>query len=134
MKKGKNAEREFASWVFDELGVKMARNLDQPRSGGHDLSVVDPGEGEVSRALDGYAIECKRKKRVLPCDMAAWWLQACDQAADAGKTPCLAYRADRMAWRVVIPLHAVNKDLTQYRTLAYTAEMSVEGFCAVVRG
>lgn len=104
--KGAVGEREFASLIHQHLSVKLIRNLEQSRSGGHDLMVE--GDCPVSRALDRFAIECKRYGSVTPGLIAEWWAQTESQARSASKVSCLAYRANRQDWRCVVPLAAVN--------------------------
>jgi Holliday junction resolvase len=61
--KGASAERELARVIHEHLGVRMVRNLEQYRQGGHDL-VPHPDEtGPVAAALARYAIEAKRYAR-----------------------------------------------------------------------
>lgn len=62
--KGASAEREFAQLIHQHLGVDLRRNLEQSRSGGHDLVAV--GTDSVSLALDAFAIEIKRYALVTP--------------------------------------------------------------------
>lgn len=71
--KGAAAEREFAALVFDQLGTKLARNLEQSRSGGHDLEAV--GDGPAALALRGFAIEVKRYGAITPALLSRFWTQ-----------------------------------------------------------
>ena len=107
--KGVGAEREFSRLVHDLTGVKLARNLEQSRSGGHDLDAV--GDDPSAQSLNRFAIEVKRYGKVTPAMLAAFWLQAQEQAVLAKKVPALAYRADRHEWRVILPLAEVNGDV-----------------------
>ena len=59
--KGSAAEREVGKIIYDLLGIKVERNLDQWRSGGYDLV-----------GLDKVALEVKRAKKPL---LNAWWKQ-----------------------------------------------------------
>ena len=131
--KGASGERELATLIFDELGVKMARNLDQSRRGGHDLIVTDDATGPVASSLARYAIEVKRHASAPPGSVRAWWSQTESQAARVGLVPALAYRADRGSWRFVLPLAALRPDLTRASGIEYTADLSLPAFCAVVR-
>lgn len=88
--KGANGEREFAKLLSEKLGIKLERNLEQTRAGGHDLI-----------GLPGIAIEVKRCEQLA---INQWWRQAVEQAAD-GLTPCLAYRQNRKPWMVAVPLN-----------------------------
>jgi hypothetical protein len=88
--KGANGERELAalltSWAA-EIGVTLdlIRNLEQTRSGGHDLLGVP-----------GLATECKR---VEVLSVGSWWAQADAQGVIAGLQPLLAYRQSRKKWQ-----------------------------------
>jgi Holliday junction resolvase len=90
--KGANGERELAqlltSWAR-EIGIELdlIRNLEQVRSGGHDLLGVP-----------GLATECKRVE-VLAVN--TWWGQAQRQAREAGLQPLLAYRQNRKKWQFI---------------------------------
>ncbi len=86
--KGAGGEREFSRVLFDHLGVRLERNLEQSRAGGHDLLVT--GSCPVSRALDKFAVEVKRYSSITPALIRRWWEQAEAQARRADKTPCLA--------------------------------------------
>ncbi|MEI7996936.1 MAG: hypothetical protein WCH01_18740 [Methylococcaceae bacterium] len=58
----------------------MIRNLEQSRSGGHDL-VVHPDEArQVADSFRALAIECKRYGKVTPSLIKRWWQQAREQA------------------------------------------------------
>jgi Holliday junction resolvase len=131
--KGSTGERELAGLIHDELGVCVIRRLDQSRSGGHDLAVAPGQSGPAAEALQRYAIEVKRHARVTPGLLAKWWEQACLQASEAGLVPALAYRTDRAAWRVVMPLLELHPDITLAPGVDFTADLSLPGFCAIVR-
>jgi Holliday junction resolvase len=127
--KGAGAEREFAGLIHDWSGVRLIRNLEQTRSGGHDL-IVHPDEvGSVADAFRKLAIECKRYQTATDAQIQKWWAQAVLQADLAGLKPVLAYRANRSPWRVVVTLVHVNPSLSQNSQLTYTATLSIEGFC-----
>jgi len=130
--KGAGAEREFARLVHDHLGVTLERNLEQSRNGGHDL--IAPGDCPVSAVLDAFAIEVKRYNTLTPALLVRFWDQATRQAEAVGKTPVLAFRADRQDWRVTIPLYALNtQTFGPWTGYEWTAEMSVPAFCGMVR-
>lgn len=88
--KGASGEREFSRLVLDELRVKLARNLEQSRSGGHDLEPV--GDCPTAKALGRFAIECKRWASISPAMLGKFWQQAEAQAHRADRIPCLALR------------------------------------------
>ncbi len=131
--KGAGAEREFARLLFDHLGVRLVRNLDQTRAGGFDLLPDTEQAGPVVEVLRSLAIEVKRYASITPSDLERFWRQTLKQAGAIGKVPVLAYREDRRPWRVVVPLHLLNPDLHPGLELTWCAVLSVEGFCAVVR-
>lgn len=127
--KGNNAERDVSKLLYDELGIRLVRNLEQSRSGGHDLTP------EVSGGLmDSYAIEIKRYAKITTAMLRGFWLQACEQAQRANKIPVLIYRQDRGDWLTVIPLHQINPALSESNNFDSVAILSISAFCAVVRG
>jgi hypothetical protein len=127
--KGTGAEREFAGLIHDWAGVRLIRNLEQTRSGGHDL-IVHPDEvGSVADSFRKLAIECKRYQTATDAQIQRWWDQAATQANGAALSPVLAYRADRSPWRVVVPIALINPAHTLATGIEYTATLSVEGFC-----
>jgi len=90
--KGATAERELAAilteWATTAgIPIDLMRNLEQTRSGGHDLVGTEPY---------GIAIEVKRVEALA---MPAWWRQAVRQAATIGCSPVLAWRQNRKPWR-----------------------------------
>lgn len=123
------AEREFAGLVRDWSGIRLIRNLEQTRSGGHDLIVHPDESGVVADAFRQLAIECKRYQTASDALIQRWWAQAVLQAEQAGLMPVLGYRADRAAWRVVVPISLLNPVFSQINALNYTVTLSVEGFC-----
>jgi Holliday junction resolvase len=131
--KGAAAERELCSYILDETGVKLVRNLEQSRSGGHDLTVEMEIDSDVATWLRRFAIEVKRHKEATPKLMAAWWAQAVEQAGRAGKEPLLAYRADRREWRIVMPLSVTCPSIPTWQGIEWTIETSLAAFCAMAR-
>ncbi|WAR44711.1 putative PDDEXK endonuclease [Methylomonas rapida] len=130
--KGASAEREFAGLIHDWAGVRLIRNLEQTRSGGHDL-IVHPDEvGSVADSFRLLAIESKRYQTATDAQIQKWWDQAVTQAGQAGLTPVLAYRANRLPWRVVVPILLINPQHRQSFQLNYAATLTIEGFCHVV--
>lgn len=89
--KGQEGEREVIKLlepIVKECGQGMLfRNLDQTRSGGHDII-----------GLDWIAMEIKRQE-VL--DIDNWWKQTIRQAGE-DKIPVLIYRQSRQPWRVIM--------------------------------
>ena len=100
--KGANAERELAAIMMGwaaEIGVALdlIRNLEQVRSGGHDLL-----------GIPGIATEVKRVE-VLAIN--TWWGQCVGQAVaeghrlgvgEHGIIPLLAYRQSRRPWNFMM--------------------------------
>ena len=125
--KGAKGERELARVLWEHLGVELRRNLDQSRTGGHDLIAM--GYSPAAVTMRRFALEVKRRYLIKPADIAAWWHQATEQADRAGLIPALAYRADHRPWRIVIPLASIREDLPGDQT----ATLTVEGFAALVR-
>ena len=121
--KGKVGEREAIQIMRDYLGedYEFTRNLVQTRSGGHDI--IGPDNFP-------FAIEVKRAKTPL---INQWWAQAKDQADRAELIPALWYRLDRKPWRVIVPLYAINRTMTMADGWEWTAEITPEAFCMIVR-
>jgi hypothetical protein len=130
---GAAGERELARALYDELGVKLSRRLEQTRGGGFDLAPAPDQTGPVVEVLARYAFEVKRHAMATPALLRAWWAQAEAQATAAGLVPALAYRPDRGAWRFVLPLAALRPDLTRAPGVEFTADLSLPAFCTIVR-
>lgn len=134
--KGQTAEREFAALVYDNLNVKLSRNLAQTRNGGHDL-VPEPGQfGGVARIFDRFAIEVKRRA-VAPkrADLERFWAQACQQAEVSDLVPVLAVRANgNKHWAVWVPLTlcGIHWDVS-HGGIDYAVPLSFPAFCGIVR-
>lgn len=110
--KGANGERELAalltSWAAGFVELKLTRNLDQVRGGGHDLNGLEEHYG--------LAVEVKRVEQKA---INSWWSQAVRQAEAAGCTPLLAWRQNRQPWRFRVRVHiwpcekAIDADLEE---------------------
>jgi len=120
--KGATGERELRRLLEAELGVEVLRNLEQTRSGGHDLLGVD-----------GWAVECKRYRRVTRAMLAGWWQQAVDQADRAGLRPVLCYREDRGEWLAVLHLADLHPGVERWPGFEWTATVTLSAWCALVR-
>lgn len=131
--KGASGERELAGALFEELGVRLVRRLDQTRAGGHDLEPAPGQSGAVAALMGTLAIESKRYRAVSPGLIKGWWEQAARQARVARKTPVLAYRADRGEWRVRVPLSLIQPGLDHGGGPEWSAELSLAGFCFLIR-
>ncbi|MCT5734048.1 hypothetical protein LZM47_29585 [Pseudomonas aeruginosa] len=92
--KGARVELDFAKLCFEHLGIKVERNLEQSRSGGHDLS-----------GLDGWALEIKARANVPGRkELLGMWTQTLDQAQRAKLKPALAVKVNRRGWTVYVDL------------------------------
>lgn len=94
--KGSKGELEAAKWLHKWLQLKEvpARNLEQTRSGGHDL-LVPP-----------FVIEVKR------CETLArnqWWSQVV-AATGVGLCSVVMYRRNRQPWRFLVPARIIGLD------------------------
>jgi Holliday junction resolvase len=116
--KGATAERELAQLIYDELGIKLVRNLDQTRSGGSDLV-----------GLDGWSIEAKRHEIL---GINKWWKQTADQAFFENNKPVLIYRQSRKPWMCVVDGNDMNQDAFPYRN-EHLLTMSLPAWCQIVR-
>lgn len=114
--KGATAERELAKLLAEQLGSDITRNLEQTRSGGHDLTGVG-----------AFALEVKRQEKL---NINAWWEQAREQAERSGMKPALAYRQSRKPWRFIVRLGDVSGTFVGQ---PFTVEMCIDGFCVLVR-
>tara|TARA_S200002703_G_C3703340_1_gene216026 strand:- start:162 stop:560 length:399 start_codon:yes stop_codon:yes gene_type:complete len=121
--KGAQFERSIANYLWDNLGIKFKRDLEQYREGDHGDLVPERGVNFP------FVIECKRYKSgdgMRP----DWWGQASRAAKRAGKLPCVVYKFDHRDVRVVVPLHAV---MYEEKDNGFVAVLDLEGFCYLVR-
>ena len=133
-RKGASGEREFSAALHEHVGLRLTRNLEQSRQGGHDLSPPEGATGPVAEALGRLAVECKRYATVTPGSLAGWWVQAVAQAERVGLWPCLAYRPDRQPWRVRLPLACLRPDLYPFWSDGnLTVDLHLAGFATLIR-
>ena len=125
-RKGASAEREVASLIFQNTGVRLKRNLEQSRIGGHDL--VPDGAGQNWP----IALEIKNYAEARPANITSWWKQTITQAEIAKQIPCLWYK-DRRRWRVVVPGNVIMPEIPWGRMEAYTITVSPEMFYSIYR-
>ena len=87
--KGATGELQAAKWLAKwlELGYIPDRNLEQVRSGGHDLRV------------EPFTIEVKRCEQLA---LDKWWKQV-NAAIVERDCPVVMYRQNRKQWRFLIP-------------------------------
>lgn len=97
VRKGKSGEREFIRTVYRLTNgeIELRRNLRQCRDGGDDLCCKKAG-------IRGFSFEVKRFGKVSDALVRDWWAQAQRNAMAQDKTPVLAYRSDKQAWKVLI--------------------------------
>lgn len=99
--KGASGERELATLLQAELGIKFERNLRQYQTPGElDLQPVPEGP-QV-----GYAIEVKRREEEA---LAQWWAEAHEK--DHGKPVLLFYRRSRQPWKALVDLHVLAPEM-----------------------
>jgi Holliday junction resolvase len=123
--KGASFEREIAGLLFDELGIKFKRDLEQYRSADHgDLLADDPAFP--------FVIECKRYASGTSCK-AAWWQQAQAAASAVGKMPVVIYKYDRRDIRCVVEFTALYKMIGSSFESDHQAEMTLGAFCYIAR-
>ena len=99
----------------------MSRNLEQTRSGGHDIN-----------GLETFAIEVKRYAKAGDADLQKWWAQAVRQALQVSRQPALAYKLNHREWRVRIPMRVLRPDLGDLDQ-EWAVEMTVQAFASIVR-
>ena len=118
--KGAAYERAIAQELFNELGIKFKRDLEQYRAGAHaDLIADNP--------YFPFTLELKRYKDGPIGGSPSWWQQVEVAAEREGKLPCLIYKYDRKPDRVVIPLSSIM-DGGEGRI-----ETDLQTFCFIVR-
>jgi len=118
--KGASYERAIAQELFNELGIKFKRDLEQYRAGAHaDLIADNP--------YFPFTLELKRYKDGPIGGSPSWWQQVEVAAEREGKLPCLIYKYDRKPDRVVIPLASVMDGGEGQ------IETDLQTFCFIVR-
>lgn len=120
--KGARVELEFIGMVADHLGVSCHRNLEQSRSGGHDIT-----------GLAGWAPEIKARANVPSRgELIGMWAQALEQAITIGVKPVLAVKVNRRGWTVYIDAAELRPEIWQPHK-SWLA-MEPEDFFQYVRG
>jgi hypothetical protein len=130
--KGAAAEREFSRLVFDGIGVRLARNLEQSRAGGCDLIVTGPMVAPAAQYIAGLSIEIKRYAQAVPSDIRTWWEQATAQAIRAEREPMLAYKLDRRDWAILVPLHCLHRQAPRDYGFALAVTLTAGGWFTLV--
>ncbi|MDG1445100.1 MAG: hypothetical protein P8Q15_01955 [Methylophilaceae bacterium] len=118
--KGASYERTIAQQLFNELGIKFKRDLEQYRTGGYADLIAD-------NEYFPFTLELKRYKDGPIGGSPSWWQQVEVAAEREGKFPCLIYKYDRKPDRCVIPLAAVMDGGEGQ------IETDFETFCFIVR-
>lgn len=96
--KGAAVEREFCAMIATHLGVSCQRNLEQSRSGGHDIT-----------GLDGWAPEIKARANVpARSELISMWAQTIEQAEAAKAKPVLAIKVNRRGWTCYVDMADLN--------------------------
>ena len=118
--KGARAELEFAGLCFDNLGIKVERNLEQSRAGGYDLN-----------GLPGWAPEVKARADIPGrAELLAMWAQALEQALRYNAKPVLALKVNRRGWTIYVDLADLNDS---WRRCKSWAAIEPEDFFQLVR-
>jgi hypothetical protein len=96
--KGANGELEAAKWLHKWLRLKEIpqRNLEQVRSGGHDLT----GVGKL-------AVEVKRCEKLAH---SMWWDQACRECPK-NMLPVVMYRQNKKKWKFLISAQTIGIEI-----------------------
>lgn len=94
--KGASGEREAADWLkaHFKLEVKPQRNLEQVRSGGHDIEGFPP-----------FAFEVKRCETL---SLKNWWVQVVNSLTEEYCVPVVMYRQNRKPWKFLISATAIG--------------------------
>ena len=77
--RGASYEREVANAIFDQLGIRIRRNLKQ-------YQVSDEGD----LILGKYLIECKRRRKIAVYD----FMEQAEKACEIGQIPLVIMRED----------------------------------------
>ena len=88
--KGASGERQFCKWLKDNLSLDQTptRNLEQTRSGGHDVLVGK------------FVFEVKRVEKL---QLQKWWLQVVKATEKIeGGIPIVAFRQNKQPWTFLV--------------------------------
>lgn len=125
--KGAAFEREIATALELELGIKFKRDLDQYRQ-------ADRGDLIADDPAFPFLIECKRYAG--GSFKPAWWAQAYKAALTTGQRPAVIYRFDRQPIRVRVQLRAAMECISRKRWSAedsHIIEIDLPGFAYLCR-
>lgn len=120
--KGARVELEFIGMVADHLGVSCQRNLEQTRSGGHDIT-----------GLEGWAPEIKARAEIPSRGaLLNMWAQTLDQANAIQARPVLAVKVNRKGWTIYVDAAELRPEIWQ--PCKSWLAMEPEDFFQYVRG
>lgn len=120
--KGARVELEFSRLCFDHLGVSCKRNLEQSRSGGHDIT-----------GLDGWAPEVKaRASSPARAEFIRMWAQTLEQAHAINAKPLLAIKVNRRGWSFYMDAADLRGDI--YEPGKSWVQLEPEDFFQFARG
>jgi len=103
-KKGQRGEAAVIHSYFDNMNVRLKRDLDQTR-------YAEKGDLLPDGDFDWpFTIEVKSysDKTASVMHKPQWWAQVTIAAKAAGKMPVLWYKYDRRPWRVVMKMNNVS--------------------------
>ena len=125
-RKGATAERDVASKLFEELGMKFARDLRQYQAAEH-------GDLQCEDEAFPFILEVKHYAKGWTCS-PAWEAQAFTAAKNAGKHPCVIYRFNGQQWRCRVWFDAMSEAFGVLPVVAGgKADLSIQDFCWIVR-
>ncbi len=131
--KGSRFELKIAADLFDALGIKFERILDQVREAG--LGDLRPVTGTFPFTLEMKHYKSGQQAR------PDWWDQACTSARLANNLPALLYKFNNVPVRCRIPLQAVI-DMAEFNAYSggadpydwrYACEVDFDTFCMIAR-
>jgi len=126
--KGAAFERKIAGMLFDEIGIKFQRDIEQYRQSQLcDLRPIECDEWP-------FAIECKRYASGNG-HKPEWWGQTCFAASRANLQPVLIYKYDRAPIRCVLALSTIGLMFDKTENIGWikTVEVDFETFCYIAR-
>ena len=126
--RGKQFEREIATYLGLELGFKFSRNLEQTRTAGlGDLLCSEPDFP--------VTLELKRRQSGNMIPTNAWEQAITASNLNKGIYPAVIYKYDRRNSRAVVPFAAIAECETGQITnnIEDKADISLTRFCKVIR-
>ena len=107
-KKGAAAELEWLHRFQPFFIPELKRNLEQTRSGGHDITGCEPWVVEVKRVED----TCQGNKN-------SWWRQARASVKDYNtEIPVVSFRPSRKPWRFLVPVSLFGIESEEYAEIS----------------